>query len=190
MISQNKHKSHIQLKPLVLTYFLFLSINISLFPLSKSDKAPPILLGNDDGSTFNLRNHIKEMKPGDYTAFAFFSVTCKPCSKELSELNKFREKFGKKGFICANAGVNVMLRILKRLLIMKKEALPTKGEISKLLTSVADYFKKTYYKKDKPNTRKLSDIRKKCASEAGRGDVEKELWDALVKENPKYAITG
>lgn len=107
----------------------------------------------------------------------------------VADLFAFDWKLGKKGFICANAGVNVMLRILRRLLIMKKETMPTKSEISKLLGSIATYFKKTYYKKDKPNSRKLSDIRKKCASEAGRGDVEKEFWDALVKENPSYGIT-
>lgn len=107
----------------------------------------------------------------------------------IADLFAFDWKLGRKGFMCANAGVNVMLRILKRLLVMKKESMLTKSEISKLLASIATYFKKTYYRKDKPNTRKLGDIRKKCASEAGRGDVEKEFWDALVKENPAYAIS-
>lgn len=95
-------------------------------------------------------------------------------------------KSEKRGFICANAGVNVMLRILKRILIHKKGKIPSKREINKLFKPLSIYFKKRYYKRDKPNENKMSDLRKKCASEAGRGDVEKEFLEQISKTNLSY----
>ena len=66
---------------------------------------------------------------------------------EVSSLFAYDWKFGKKGFMCANPGINVMLRILRRILIHKNKKMPSKNEISRLLEPISIYFKKNIIEK-------------------------------------------
>ena len=82
----------------IFSVLLFFFCGLSVFALKKGDKAPSILLKDDKGKTFNLRNYMKTQKKGDITVFAFFSVTCKPCKKEIPELQALYDKYSKNGF--------------------------------------------------------------------------------------------
>ncbi|MDH5719875.1 MAG: peroxiredoxin family protein [Spirochaetia bacterium] len=81
-----------------LAMILFFAISMPVAALKIGDKAPPIILKDAKGKTFNLRNYAKQLKKGDITVFAFFSVTCKPCKKEIPELQALYDKYSKKGF--------------------------------------------------------------------------------------------
>jgi DNA sulfur modification protein DndB len=111
----------------------------------------------------------------------FFSIVEKLFNYDWNE--------GKKGFVCNNAGVNVMLRIFRKILMSHDNVLPSKHKLEEIMRPISKGFAKKYYKKGKPNRKKLGDLRKMCASEAGRGDTEKELWQFLVEAIPSYAET-
>ncbi|MDH5716965.1 MAG: peroxiredoxin family protein [Spirochaetia bacterium] len=82
----------------IITSIIILLLSNNIWSIKKNDEAPSILLKMYDGKTFNLRSHMKSMKSNDFTAFAFFSVTCKPCKKELPELQKLFDEYSDKGF--------------------------------------------------------------------------------------------
>jgi peroxiredoxin len=81
----------------LLAGFIIFSPNAS-YSLDTGSEAPPIILESNNGKIFNLRRHVKNMKPGSYTAFAFFSITCIPCIKEMKDLQVIYDKSKHNGF--------------------------------------------------------------------------------------------
>jgi len=75
-----------------ITLLILIGSNFS-WAVKPGQKAPPVMLKQDNGQTFNLRKHMKNLDKNSITAFAFFSVTCKPCLKELPALQKLQNKY-------------------------------------------------------------------------------------------------
>ncbi|MCI0531205.1 MAG: DGQHR domain-containing protein [candidate division Zixibacteria bacterium] len=151
-------------------------------PSESMEKKNPILLANFCNGIEDRELH-RIFNDKD----ALFKIL-KTYFEQVEKLFEYDWRQEKKGFMCHNSGVNVMLRILKKILAKGNNQLPTKPELIKLLKPISIHFKKIYHKKRGPSKKKMSQLRKRCASESGRGDVEIEFWNELVGANPSYQI--
>lgn len=81
--------------------------------LKIGDECPGFFVKQIDGENFFLNQYIgeKAIHKSKGILFSFCSSTCKPCKKEIPELEKFMEKYEDKGLriILVNVGENEKL---------------------------------------------------------------------------------
>ena len=94
MISINK--KHVKLSLFMLGIFIFSSFNVSAGQRLKiGDDFPKFFLKDIKGNSFFLNDYIGEnsSKKVKCLLFSFYASYCKPCVKEVPEVEKLYEKY-------------------------------------------------------------------------------------------------
>ena len=106
----------IRLKTLILSsLFLFAGFSLSFSGerLKVGDDIPKFFLKDINGNNFFLNEYIGDTSKKNVNGmlFSFFASYCKPCIKEVPEIEKLQEKYKDKGFVVylINEGENVEL---------------------------------------------------------------------------------
>jgi len=79
---------------IILCFFIFLSSEIH--GLQSGNKAPAFILSDVTGNKISLSNILSDNKP---VIISFFATWCKPCLKEIPDLQKISERTGIKVYL-------------------------------------------------------------------------------------------